>query len=188
MRKNKFIMGVVLGIGLAITVSSVEAKEKPFHASFAGTCTNKDDLSFTGPPTFHCIVAGKSNRGRYTAQAVVEASPDGEVCTLPDGGSGVQYLFAGEVFVLSFADQGEQLFLDLSSGISSHGCFDTVTGLFVGRTTFDVNGGSSRFEGATGTIVKTWRALLLAPPASPPGKGSFFSFTGAFDGAIEFAK
>ena len=28
MRKNKFIMGVVLGIGLAITVSSVEAKEK----------------------------------------------------------------------------------------------------------------------------------------------------------------
>lgn len=188
MRKNTFIMGLALGIGLAFAVGSVEAKEKPFHASFAGSCTNKDDLSFTGPSTFHCTVAGKSTRGKYTAQAVVEASPDGNACTLPDDGSGVEYLFAGEVFVLSFTENGEQLFLDLSPTVTSHGCFDTATGLFVGRTTFDVSGGSNQFEGAAGTVVKTWKAILLAPLASPPGRGSFFSFTGAFDGAIEFAK
>ena len=188
MHKNTFFMGIVLGISLTVVVGNVEAKEKPFHASFAGTCTNKDDLSFTGPSIFHCTVAGKSTRGKYTAQAVVEASPDGNTCTLPDGSSGVQYLFAGEVFVLSFSENGEQLFLDLSSSVTSHGCFDTATGLFVGRTTFDVSGGSDRFEGATGTIVKTWKAILLAPPASPPGRGSFFSFTGTFDGGIKFAK
>lgn len=188
MRKNKFVIGVVLGVGLAVAVGSVEAKEKPFHASFVGSCTTKDDLSFTGPPIFHCIVAGKSTWGKYTAQAVVEASPDGATCTLPGGGSGIEYLFAGEVFVLSFAEKEEQLFLSLSPSVTSHGCFDPSTGLFVGKTTFAVSGGSDRFDGATGTIVKTWKALFLAPPASPPGKGGFFSFTGTFDGAIEIAK
>ena len=188
MRKNMFIWGVILGFGLTVGAVRAEGKEKAFDANFVGTCTNKDDLSFTGPSIFHCTVTGKSNRGKYSAQAVVEASPDGETCTLPSGGNGVQYLFAGEVFVLSFPDSGDQIFLDLSSSVSSYGCFDTATGLFVGRTTFDVNGGSSRFAEATGTIVKTWRALLLAPPASPPGKGSFFSFGGIFDGSIKFAK
>lgn len=188
MRKNILVLGVVLGISLTIATVRAEEKERAFDANFVGSCTNKDDFSFTGPSIFHCTVTGKSNRGKYSAQAVVEASPDGETCTLPSGGNGVRYLFAGEVFVLSFPGSGDQIFLDLSSSSPSYGCFDTATGLFLGQTTFDVNGGSSRFEGATGTIVKTWRALLLAPPASPPGKGSFFSFGGIFDGSIKFAK
>jgi hypothetical protein len=50
MRKNKFVIGFVLGVSLAVAGGSVEAKEKPFHASFAGTFTNKADFSFTGTP------------------------------------------------------------------------------------------------------------------------------------------
>src|SRR5713226_6600565 len=188
MRKNKFVIGFVLGVGLAVAVGSVEAKEKPFHASFAGTISNKDDFSFTGTLGFHGIVAGKSTQGQYTAQLVVEAPPDGNTCPLPGGGSGVELVFVGEVVILSFTTTGEQLFLHLSPGVTSHACLDLATGANSGQTTFDVSGGTGRFAGATGTIVKTWQAIILAPSASPPGKGFFESFTGTFDGTIEFAE
>ncbi len=189
MRKNRFVIGLVLGVGLAVAVGSVEAREKPFHASFAGTCTNKDDFSFTGgTPTFYCTIAGKSTLGEYTAQTVTEAPPDGKTCTLPDGGSGVELVFVAEVFVLSFAATREQLFLNLSPSVTSHACIDPTTGVFIGQTTFDVSGGTGRFEGVTGTIVKTWKVITLAPPASSPGKGFFGNFTGTFDGTIEFAQ
>ena len=188
MRKNKFVIGFVVGIGLAVALGSVEAGDKPFHARFAGTCANKDDFSFTGTPAHSCTVAGKSTQGPFTAQSVGEAPPDGQTCPLPGGGSGVELAFVGDVTVLSFAATEEQLFLHLSPSVTSHACFDPTTGVFTGRTTFDVSGGTGRFEGTAGTIVKTWKAIVLALPASPPGRGVFDSFTGTFDGTIEFAQ
>ena len=188
MHKHRFVIGLVLGVGLAVAVGSVEAREKPFHASFVGTFTNKDDFSFGGTPGSYVTVAGKSTLGPYTAQLVDEVSPDGQTCPLPGGGSGVEFVFAGEVGVLSFAEKGEQVFLTLSPSVTSHGCLDLATGVGTGQTTFDVSGGTGRFAGATGTIVKTWKYIVLAAPASPPGKGGFGSFTGTFDGTIELAQ
>ena len=70
MEKRSFIiMGVALVL-LAIAGGSVEAKDKPFHASFVGTATNKDDFSFTGTPALYLPVAGKSTLGPYTANPV----------------------------------------------------------------------------------------------------------------------
>ncbi len=187
MRKHQFIIGLVLGMSLAVAGSRVEAKEKPFHASFAGTTVNKDDFGFTGTTGGQGIVAGKSTLGHYTAQLVYEVPSDGKTCSLPNGGSGPESVFVGEEFVVSFAATEEQLFLRLSTNVSSHGCFDLTTGVFSGRTTFDVVGGTGRFEKATGTIVKTFQSTVLAlPPA--PGKGIFTSFTGTLDGSINFAK
>src|SRR4051794_33582668 len=102
MRKHRFVIGLVLGMSLAVAGSRLEAKEKSFHASFAGISTNKDDFSFTGTPGFYNTVAGKSTLGHYTAQLVVEDPPDGKTCALPSGGSGVEFVFVGEVVVLSF--------------------------------------------------------------------------------------
>ncbi|HEV8717546.1 MAG TPA: hypothetical protein VGX03_32585 [Candidatus Binatia bacterium] len=187
MRKKRFVIGLVMGIALAVAGGSVEARDKSLHASFAGTATNKDDFSFAGTPAFYNTFAGKSTLGQYTGQLVVELQPDGNPCTVAGGGSGVEFVFVGEVVVLSFAAKGKQLFLNLSPGVASHGCLDPTTGVFIGQTTFDVSGGTGRFAGATGTIIKTWKAIFLALPASP-GKGAFASFTGTFDGTIEFAK
>jgi hypothetical protein len=186
MHKKGFVIGVVVGIGLAVAVGSVEAKEKPFHANFAGTSTNKDDFSFTGTPAagFYNTVAGKSTLSQYTAQLVGEAAPDGNTCTLTGSGSGMELVTVGEAVVLSFAATGEQLFLNLSSSVTSHACCGPTT--CNGQTTFDVSGGTGRFAGATGTIVKTWKTIGLAPP--PPGIGGFSSFTGTFDGTIELAQ
>ena len=95
--------------------------------------------------------------------------------------------FAGEVVVVSFPERGDQLFLRLSPNITSVGCFNLTTSVFTGQTTLDVTGGTGRFEGATGTIVKTYHLIQLGPPP-PSGKGFFGSFTGTFDGTIELAK
>jgi hypothetical protein len=187
MRKKRFVIGVVLGVGLVVAAGSVEARERSLHARFAGTATNKDDFSFAGTPAFYNTFAGKSTLGQYTGQLVVELQPDGNSCTAAGGGSGVEYVFVGEEVVLSFAAKGEQLFLHLSPGVTSYGCLDPATGVFTGRTTFDVNGGIGRFDGASGTVIKTWQAIFLALPASP-GKGAFGSFTGTFDGTIKFVK
>jgi hypothetical protein len=187
MRKNRFVTVVVLGIGLAVAVGSVEAKEKQFHASFAGIITNKDDLSFTGMPGIYATVAGKSALGDYTAQEAAETSLGGNTCTLPGGGSGVELVVVGEVFVLSFTEKGEQLFLNFNPD-GQLACFDLATGVASGRLPFDVIGGTGRFEGVTGTIVQTWKFIALAPPPSPSSKGFFGSLTGTFDGTIEFAK
>ena len=185
MRKYRFVIGLALGIGLAVAVGNVEAKDKPFHASFAGTITNKDDFSFTGTPGSYTNVAGKSTLGPYTAQSVFETPLDGKTCTLPSGGSGVEVVVTGEVFVLSFAATAEQLFLTLSPS-GQLACVDPTTIVTLGQLTFDVSGETGRFDGATGTIVKTFKAIGLAP--SPPGKDGFSSFTGTFDGTIEFAQ
>ena len=109
MRNNKFIIGVILGVGLIVAGGRVEAKDKSFHATFSGTLTNKDDLSFTGASGSsgtYATVAGKSPLGPYAAQLVVEAQLDGNTCPLPNDSSGVEFVFVGEVVVLSFAATG----------------------------------------------------------------------------------
>ena len=189
MRKNRFVIGIVLGIGLIIAVGRVEAKDKQFHANFVGAFTNKDDLSFTGTQSFvgQSLLTGKSSLGDITVQLVGENPLDGKTCTPPGGGSGVELGFAGELVVVSFPERGDQLFLRLSPNITSVGCFDLTTSVLTGQTTLDVTGGTGRFQGATGTIVKTYRAIQLGPPP-PSGKGAIGSFTGTFDGTIEVDK
>ena len=187
MRKQRFVIGMVLGVGLAVAVGSVEAKDKEFHAHFAGTDTSTSEISFPGttPGADYIVVAGESTLGQYTAQAVSDWELDGKTCTRASGGSGVEIAGVAEVFVFSFTATGEQLFLTLSPG--QVGCCSD-TGVCTGQPTFAVSGGTGRFAGATGTIVKTVTVFGLAPPDSPSSQGFFGSFTGTFDGTIEVAQ
>src|SRR5262245_42777261 len=109
MCKKRFVTGVVLGMGLALAASSIEAREQRFRAHFAGTDTFKGDFSFTGGGSVdYFTIAGNSTLGNYTAQGVFEGQPTGNTCPLPDGGSGVEFAAVDEVFVLSFTATGEQ--------------------------------------------------------------------------------
>src|SRR5260221_7787248 len=129
MRTKRFVMGVILGVSLAVAGGRVEAKDKAFHAHFAGTTTNKDDFSFPGTSgAGYTTVAGKSTLGEYTAQMVEDFEPNSHTCTLPGGGSGVELVAIGEVWVLSFTATGDQLFLTLSPGVQV-GCLPTTNGV-----------------------------------------------------------
>jgi hypothetical protein len=190
MRKNHFVLGVVLGMSLAVAAGRVEAKEakeKQFHASFAGTDTYKDDFRFTDTSGVDYIVAaGNSTLGEYTVQAVEEFQPDGHTCTPPGGGSGGMELVGTEaVYVLSFPERGENLFLHFSPDVTSHACLNLDTFVASVQSTFVVSGGTGRFEGATGTISQTHLFIGLPPP---PSRGYIGSFTGTFDGTINFSK
>jgi hypothetical protein len=190
MKHYHLTIGIALVLLLAGAMGNVEARNKQFHASFAGTCANKDDFSFTGEPAHSCTVAGKSTQGPFTAQSVGEVVPDGLTCPLPGGGSGVGFAFVGDVTVLSFAATQEQLFLHLSPSVTNRVCFDPATNVFTpvgGQNIFEVSDGTGRFAGAKGTIVETWTGRILAPLAPLPAKGFFANFIGTFEGTIEFA-
>ena len=191
MKHYHLTIGIALVLLLAGAMGNVEARNKQFHASFAGTCANKNDFSFTGTTTAHsCTVAGKSTQGPFTAQSVGEVAPDGLTCPLPGGGSGVGFAFVGDVTVLSFAATQEQLFLHLDPDVTNRVCFDPATNVFTpvgGQNIFEVSGGTDRFDGAKGTIVETWTGRILAPPASPDSRDFFANFTGTFEGTIELA-
>ena len=62
MEKRAFIMGVALVL-LAIAGGSVEAREKPLHAQFVGTLTDKTDFTFPGGPL-------SSNRAKFYGSAL----------------------------------------------------------------------------------------------------------------------
>ncbi len=172
---------------LASVVGRSEAAEKPFHASFAGTTVNKSDFSFDGDPqgfTFFNVLSGKSSLGAFDAQLLAEFRGDG-FCALAGGGNGFQIAAAGESLALTIEATGDQVFLALDPSVTSLACVDFLaTGNTTGQTTLTVRGGTGRFAGATGTIVKTWKTIHLAP-ASNTGGGSFGSFTGTLDGSIE---
>jgi hypothetical protein len=63
MCKKRFVTGIILGMGLALAASSIEAREQRFQAHFAGTSTFRDDFSFTGGVVDYFTIAGNSTLG-----------------------------------------------------------------------------------------------------------------------------
>ena len=144
---------------------------QPFHATYAGTCTNKDDFSFTGAPLFNgtnfnsgalrvfCNFAGNGTHGHFIAQLAADDQPTTSPCTLPGGGPGVKGMVPAWLFILSFEATADQLFLKSTSGTD---CLDPAANVSYPRTVFNVLGGTGRFEGASGTISFADKSIILA--------------------------
>jgi len=162
---------------------------QPFHASIAGTCTNKDDFSFTGAPIFNgtsgayriaCNLLGDSTHGQLTFHALAEEQFATVPCALPGGGAGIQFPLKGFTVALTFHAQQDQLFLILSSG-SECGALSPPIGF--GKATFSVAGGTGRFQGASGTMSIAWQDVIVAGSALG-GDGFFSGFGGTLDGFV----
>jgi hypothetical protein len=158
--------------------SSQSHTTQSFHASFVGTCHNKDDFSFTGTPIFngtsgairiYCQIAGHGTAGHFVA------SDSGE----EEVGAPCNALTASLV-VLSFDDQQDQLFLRNSAVGTDCAVSANVRNP---RVTFVVLGGTGRFEGATGTVTKNAINILLAGSALG-GDGFVGAFSGTLEGSI----
>ena len=158
------------------------------QAKAAGTCTNKDDFSFTGTGAgffpggalrIHCVLAGDSTFGSFTAQSLAEAKVTANTCTF-SGASGLEAALAGYLVVVSFDATQEQLFLTLKSGSECLTPPGTVAG---GKASLDVIGGTGRFEGASGTLAHVLSPIALAFSALG-GDGFMSAFTGTIEGRI----
>jgi hypothetical protein len=167
------------------------AGTQPFRAAMTGTCTNKDDFSFTGAPAglapgqslrVHCVVAGRSTAGFYTAQILAEEQLSANMCSGPSG-PGLEAVVKGYIVVLSFAENEDQLFLKMSSGGTGTQCLTAPGTVAPGRGTLEVLGGIGSFQGATGTLDHTIAPIALTFSALG-GDGFLSALSGTLDGTI----
>ncbi|MBI4907434.1 MAG: hypothetical protein HY820_27660 [Acidobacteria bacterium] len=164
---------------------------QPFRATISGTCTNKDDFSFTGTPAglapgqslrIYCVVAGRSTGGFYTAQILAEEQVSSNPCASP-GGPGLEAVVKGYLIVLSFAASEDQLFLKLSSSETNSQCLTAPGTVAPGKGALDVLGGTGRYQGATGTLSHVITPIALTFSALG-GDGFLSAFSGTLDGTI----
>jgi hypothetical protein len=166
---------------------------QPFRATVTGTCTNKDDFSFTGIPAglapgqslrIHCVVSGRSTHGLFSAQILAELQVTTNGCMTPAGAPGGEAVVKGYVAVLSFAATEDQLFLRLSpTAPPGTECLTGPGTPAPGRGTLDVIGGAGRYHGATGSLSHFLNPIALAFSALG-GDGFLSAFSGSFDGSI----
>lgn len=165
---------------------------QPFSATLSGTCTNKDDFSFTGVPAglipgqalrIYCVTAGRSTQGHYTAQILAEEQLTGNPCQSPAGAPGGEAAVRAYLIVLSFAATDEQLFLRLNGSGKYTECLTGPGTTAPGRATLDVIGGTGRYEGAAGTLTNVINPIALAFSALG-GDGFLSAFSGTLDGFL----
>jgi hypothetical protein len=197
MKLNRLAIVVGFAASLSGAAFAEEAQKtslvpgvQPFHANIAGTCTNKDDFSFTATPVglapggalrIHCVVAGNSTQGRYTAQILSELLVTATPCTAPGGVAGLLADAKGFVAVLSFVGTDDQLFLKLGSGGSE--CLTPPGVVAPGQATLLVTGGTGRYQRATGTLENVFSPIALAFSALE-GDGFLSAYSGALDGFL----
>ena len=198
MKLHRFSTVVVCAASLCVAASAQERPDviarvsgnQPFHAGIAGTCTNKDDFSFTGTAAglapglalrIHCVVAGKSTHGQYTAQILAEEQVTPNPCMTAAGAGGLEAAVKGFIVVLSFAATEDQLFLRLGGGGTQ--CLTAPGTVAPGQATLSVLGGTGRYQGATGSVVSLINPIALAFSALG-GDGFLSAFSGTLDGFI----
>ena len=161
------------------------ARTQTFHATFTGTCQNKDDFSFTGTPIFgtatgsgairiYCQAAGDGTQGHFLAAIPVEEHQEvSNSCNT----------ITASVLVLSFDQAHDQLFLKL--GAPGTDCINFTTGVGNPKSTYVVLGGTGRFAGATGSITSNAQTIFLALSALG-GDGFFVALSETLDGTLIF--
>jgi hypothetical protein len=164
-----------------------DAGTRTFRASISGTCSNKDDFSFTGTPAalapggalrIYCQVTGNSSFGRYDANILAEEQLAGQ-CTA-HGASGFLANVKGYIAILTF-ENGDQLFLQGSTGSE---CLTPLGVPAPGQGTLSVIGGTGRFQGATGSVNHNLTPIALAFSVIPGSDGFISAFSGTYDGSV----
>ena len=189
-----------IAVGFAViwalvgTAGSVDAREYKFKATLSGTrVRTPTDTTEDGPApgllASLTMAEGKSTFGPLTFQEVSDFIPSGP-CTLPDGTSG----FAAELLspipgtqsrwtgAFRFSNTGELLSFDQASGLV---CINLDTFEFTVEQTYEISGGTGKFENATGDLTLRGQGRALNFDAT--GEAVFSIIGNAeFEGTIIF--
>jgi len=172
----KHIATVALMLNLG--VASVYAQEKPVSMEFSGTSAPSTISLGTGTPTGEYSLAGNGTLGPFTLRAVSAgtASPQ-ESSTCPSPKLYFPTIAGGGVF--RFRD-GSLLKVHLTEGSD---CIDLAAQEALCIRTFQVTGGTGRFEDASGGTVTLTETVVpvLADASNHP---VFFAVTGELTGTV----
>ena len=164
---------------LNLGVEAAYAHDESVKMTFSGTSENTA-INLQQPNTSNDedTFAGKGTLGRFTllnVRAIANSPGTSSTC------SGATQLFLPELAgasVFRFQD-GSLLELNLTQGGD---CIDLTTGLAHCTLTFQITGGTGRFQHASGVLTMTETVETVAADAL--GNPVFFAATGEFTGTI----
>jgi hypothetical protein len=173
--KHTATMALMLTLGIA----GVYAQQIPVNMTFSGDGTpSVIDLKHPNTNTSEENLAGSGTHGPFTfrlIKASTAAPQPSSTCSGPTkvyfqdvAGAGLFRFFDGSLLKVNLTDGGD--------------CIDFAANQAMCTLTFQVTGGTGRFQGATGVLTFTETATpILSDASSNP---VFFTETGEFTGTI----
>jgi len=173
----KHIATVALMLNLG--VASVYAQQMSVTMTFSGTSAPSTvNLQYPGTNTGEDNSAGDGTLGRFTFRNVraIKAAP--EPSSTCSGPTKVYFASVAGAAVFRFQD-GSLLTVRLTQGSF---CIDFTAGVAHATATYQITGGTGRFNGASGTLTKT--ATLLPVLFNASNSAVLVADTGKFEGTV----
>jgi hypothetical protein len=173
--KHTATMALMLTLGVA----GVYAQQNPANMTFSGDGTpSVIDLKQPNTMTSEENRAGSGTHGQFTFRLVKASTAAPQPSSTCSGPTKVYFQEVTGTGLFRFAD-GSLLIVNLTGGGD---CIDFAANQAQCTLTFQVAGGTGRFQGATGVLTLTETATpILADASSNP---VFFTETGEFTGTI----
>jgi hypothetical protein len=168
-----------LALMLTLGVASVYAQQISVNMTFSGDGTpSVMDLKQPNTSTSEENLAGSGTQGPFTFRLVKASTAAPQASTTCSGPTKVYFQDVAGAGLFRFFD-GSLLMVNLTDGGD---CIDFAANQAQCTLTFQVTGGTGRFQGATGVLTFTETATPILSDAT--GNPVFFTETGEFTGTI----
>jgi hypothetical protein len=166
---------------LTLGTAGVYAQQNPVNMTFSGNGTpSVIDLKHPNTGTSEENLEGNGTQGPFTfrlVKASANAPQPSTTCAGPTkfyfpnvAGAGLFRFFDGSLLQVNLTDGGD--------------CIDFAANEAHCTLTFQVTGGTGRFQGVSGVLTFTETATPILSDASTPPNPVFFTETGTFTGTI----
>ena len=179
--KHTTTMALVLTLGAA----SGYAQQIPVNMTFSGNGTpSVIDLKHPNTSTGEENLAGSGTQGPFTFRLVKASTAAPQPSTTCSGPTKFFFPNVAGAGLFRFFD-GSLLMVNLTVNLTDGGdCIDFAANQAQCTLTFQVTGGTGRFQGASGVLTLTETATPVLSDASNPPNPVFFTETGTFTGTI----
>jgi hypothetical protein len=175
--KHTATMALMLTLGVA----GVYAQQSPVMMTFSGNAgPSVIDLKYPNTSTGEENLAGNGTLGQFTFRLVKASTNAPQPSTTCSGPAKFFFPNVAGAGLFRFQD-GSLLKVNLTEGGD---CIDFAAQQAVCSLTFQVTGGTGRFQDASGVLTFTETATPILSDASNPPNPVFFTETGEFTGTI----
>ena len=172
----KHIATVALMLNLG--VAGVYAQQKPVNMTFSGTNETSTINLQPGTHTDEENVAGNGTLGPFTYRGLFADADSPPLSSTCPGPTHLYFPTVAGGGVFRFQD-GSLLTVRLTQGSF---CIDFTAGVAHATATYQITGGTGRFNGASGTLTKT--ATLLPVLFNASNSAVLVADTGKFEGTV----